>query len=392
MTHDFPRIPPSVPVAPQVRESLFALALLLAWPRDASAAETALQYKFQHYQETGGRIRVDSHYAMTDVQIDAVTRVRARGVIDTITGATPTGAPAPDGSSDVPLATLEDTRRSLVADVARGFGDWNARLEVAYSDEDDYLSRGYAATVVREFNQKNTQVQAGFSYVDDAIRFGGTRPKLTHDYLIGVTQLLDRNTTLTVNLSHGRARGYLSDPYKLVQKTVEILPGLPLELTFPENRPDVRTKTIVFTQLLHMFEGVRGTVDLSYRYLDDDHGIESDTLELAWLQRCGTGLVVQPFLRYYAQNAADYYIYDLDNTPVVPVANPTPAGPFYSSDYRVSKFAATTVGLKLVYSVADRWTFDVTYERYDMRGRDGVTPQSAYATADVFTVGGKFSF
>jgi hypothetical protein len=374
------------------RGVLSVALLLLGMPRTSGAAETSVQYKFQHYQESDGRIRVDSHYAMTDVQIDAVTRLRARGVIDTITGATPTGAAAPVGSDQVPLATLEDERRAIVADVSRGFGEWTSRLEVAYSDEDDYLSRGYAATVVRELNEKNTQIQAGFSYIDDAIRFGGTRPKLTHDYLIGVTQLLDRNTTLTVNLSHSRARGYLSDPYKLVEKTIEILPGFPLDLTFPENRPAQRTKNILFTQLLHHFEGVRGTVDFSYRYLDDNQGLESDTVEVAWLQKFGGNWVVQPFFRYYAQNAADYYVYDLDNSPLVPVANPTPAGPFYSSDYRLSKFDAQTVGLKLIYAVDDKWSVDVSYERYDMHGRDGVTPQSAYATANVLTIGGKLWF
>jgi hypothetical protein len=374
------------------REWCLALVLFLLLPRPTEAADGSVQYKAQRYQETGDRIQVDSHYAMAEFQINDATRLRARGVVDTITGATPTGAPAPAGSDQVPLATLEDKRQGVVADVSRIFGDWNARFEFAYSDEHDYLSRGYTVGLVREFNQKNTQIQAGFSYIDDAIRFDGTKPKLTHEYLIGVTQLLDRNTTLTVNLSHGRASGYLSDPYKLVQKSIEIIPGFALDLTFPENRPDFRAKTVLFGQLLHLFEKVRGTADVSYRYLDDDQGLESDTLEIAWLQHLGASWIVQPFFRYYAQNAADYYIYDLNTSPIVPVANPTPAGPFYSSDYRLSKFDAQTAGLKLIYTVDDQWSVDVTYERYDMHGRDGVTPQSAYATADVITIGGKLWF
>lgn len=389
--NELPRKPlPRGHAAP--RDAIFALVLFCSLPRGATAAESSAHYKFQHYQESNDRIRVDSHYAMAEVDFNAVTRLRARGVIDTITGMTPTGAPAPTGSDEVPLAELEDERHAFVADASHVFGATTGRLELAYSDEDDYLSRGYAATVLHDLNQKNTQLQVGFSYVDDAIRFGATRPKLSRDFMVGVTQLLDRNTTLTCNLTWGRARGYLSDPYKLVQKAIEIAPGFPLDLTFPENRPDERTKRIAYVQLLHLFENTRGTADVSYRYLEDDQGLESDTIELAWLQRFGANWIVQPFYRYYAQNAADYYIYDLDNTPIVPVANPTSAGPFYSSDYRLSKFDATTAGLKLVYRVDDQWSVDLTYERYDMHGRDGVTPQSAYATANIFSIGGRLWF
>lgn len=369
-----------------------AVVLFLVLPRPAGAAEGSLQFKTQRYQETGNRITVDSHYAMAELELDAATRLRARGVLDTITGQTPTGAPAPAGSDQVPLASLEDERRAVVVDVARVFGDWTGRLEVAYSDEDDYLSRGYSGSVTRDFNQKNTQVQAGFSYIDDVIRFGGAHPKLSRDFLLGVTQLLDRNTTLTVNVAWGNSRGYLTDPYKLVLKTIELAPGLSLDLTFPENRPAERAKTIAFVQVKHMIESIRGTLDLSCRYFDDDWGIESDTLELAWLQRAGEKWIVQPYVRLYAQNAADFYIYDLNQTPIVPVANPTSAGPFYSADYRLSKLRAVTTGLKVVYTASDHWAFDATVERYDMRGRDGITPQSAYTTAHIVTLGGKWSF
>jgi len=381
---------------PSLRPRLSAVAwsfgIFVALPRMGSAAEGAVQYKYQWYSETADRIKVTSHYAMAELDLDTRTRLRARGVVDTITGSTPTGAPAPAGSDQVPLATLEDERRAVVADVARTFEDWSARLELAYSDEDDYLSRGYSAAVVRDFNQKNTQVQLGFSYIDDAIRFGETRPKLSRDFLLGVTQLLDRSTTLTVNFSWGRARGYLADPYKLVQKQIEILPGFPLDLTFPENRPAERDKRILYAQVMHLFEKARGTADVSYRYFEDDHGLESDTIEAAWRQRAGAHWVIEPYFRYYAQNAADFYVYDLDLTPIVPVANPLPSGPFYSSDYRLSKFDATTVGLKLVYAVDDQWAVDISYERYRMHGRDGVTPQSAYATADIIAIGGKLWF
>ncbi len=51
-----------------------------------------------------------------------------------------------------------------------------------------------------------------------------------------------------------------------------------------------------------------------------------------------------------------------------------------------------TGGLKAVWRVTDTLQFDLAYERYEMRGTDGLTPQSAYVRANIYTVGGKYSW
>jgi hypothetical protein len=51
-----------------------------------------------------------------------------------------------------------------------------------------------------------------------------------------------------------------------------------------------------------------------------------------------------------------------------------------------------TYGLKLVWNVSEAWQFDAAFERYDMRGTDRVTPQSAYCRANIITAGGRFSW
>jgi hypothetical protein len=44
-------------------------------------------------------------------------------------------------------------------------------------------------------------------------------------------------------------------------------------------------------------------------------------------------------------------------------------------------------GMQAVWK-ASRWAqVDLAYEQYNMRGRDGVTPQSAYPRAGITTVG-----
>ncbi len=149
---------------------------------------------------------------------------------------------------------------------------------------------------------------------------------------------------------------------------------------------------IGYFEIAHYLENVRAGIESSLRLFHDDQGINSTTLEAAWRQRVGEHLVIGPLVRWYRQTAADYYHPNLDNTSIVPEIEPDATTPFYSSDYRLSAFDATTLGAKAVYTINEHWGFDVAYERYTMRGRDGVTSRSAYATANILTFGGHFTF
>jgi hypothetical protein len=106
----------------------------------------------------------------------------------------------------------------------------------------------------------------------------------------------------------------------------------------------------------------------------------------------GEKVILRPGFRFYDQSAADFYIYRLDGTAVTPVRNPSPAGPYYSSDFRVSAFRSYNTGLKLIWNPTPALQFDALLERYEMRGRDGVTPASAYVRATVLTLGARFAW
>ena len=98
-----------------------------------------------------------------------------------------------------------------------------------------------------------------------------------------------------------------------------------------------------------------------------------------------------PNARYYRQSAANFYYYNLDDTPIIPVHVPTVGvGPFYSSDFRLSAMDSYSYGLKLTWK-ASRWTqLDLAYDEYVMQGRDGITPASAYPRAGITSAGIKF--
>ncbi|MEO6246916.1 MAG: DUF3570 domain-containing protein, partial [Opitutaceae bacterium] len=324
------------------------------------------------------------------------THLKIEGIIDAITGATPNGQPAPAGSDQVPLSNLTERRKAWTAVFSHQMQRVNLAFGLSNSRESDYVSTGWSFNTLTDFNQKNTTLLVGVAGNDDNLRvfFQKERAqKRGNDLIFGVTQLLDPRTAVTANFTWGRSDGYLADPYKLVQKDTEIVPGVSLPLTFGENRPADREKWIVLFGLNRAFAEAHAAVDASYRFYHDTYGTNAHTLDLAWLQNVGEHVILRPALRLYEQSAANFYYYKLDGTSIVPVAGrPRENGAFYSSDYRLSAMRTATYGLKVIWNVTDAWQFDAALERYDMRGTDHVTPRSAYARANILTVGGRFSW
>lgn len=384
----------SRPHAAGLSAALAAWLLLLS-PRPARA-EDVISYKYQDYREADGRIVVKTQAALIDKALGTDLHLKLQGVVDTIAGATPNGQPAPAGSDQVVLADLDERRKAWSADLSRQFARFNLALGVANSRESDYVSNGWSINTLSDFNQKNTTLRAGIGGTNDDVKVfyqTGSATKRTQDVVVGVTQLLDPRTSVTFNLSWGHATGYLNDQYKLVQKKIEVAPGIFLPLTFGENRPDKRTKWIALAALNRDLPRLHAALDASYRLYHDSFGTDAHTLDVSWFQHAGSQLLFVPHFRYYSQTAADFYYYDLDRTPIVPVSGtPRPEGPFFSSDYRLSELRSYTYGLKLVWTASSRWQFDASIERYDMHGGDGQTPQSAYPRANVVTVGGQFSW
>ncbi len=324
----------------------------MASPQRDARAETVLHYKFQTWQEDDDRIRVDAHYAEAEHTWVTGDKLRLVGLIDTITGATPSGQPPPPGEDQVPLSQLEDRQEAYQIEYTRPFE--RAAFTVGYgnSKESDYLSDVWSVNSQVFFNQKNTTLLMGYARVDDdvtAVFLSRPREKTVQDAIIGVTQVLSPTTSITANLTYGYQEGYISDPYKIVEKETEILPGFSLDLTFPENRPSSKKKLIGFFSMNHAVESLDAAIESSLRMMDDDWGITSQTLELAWYQRFGENFILRPSVRYYRQSAADFYTIDLDNSPIVSPPEATGNAPYYSADYRLSDMETWMLGISREY-------------------------------------------
>ncbi|ACB74894.1 DUF3570 domain-containing protein [Opitutus terrae] len=372
---------------------LRAVWLLLLWlvvPQRSAKAETGVSYKFADYRESGDRIAVRSHYGLVEQTIGTDMRLRVNGVIDAIAGATPTGQPPETPGGPVPLTTIHDRRKAWGAEFFRQFPRIGVTLGAANSRESDYVSTGWSLNTLTDFNQKNTTLLLGVAGTDDDIKvFYQTEraKKRTTDLIAGVTQLLDARTSVVFNLGYGHSEGFHADPYRLIQKRVEIFPGVVLPRTFGENRPDERDKWTAYAAVNRAYPALHGAVEANYRWFHDSFGTNAHTVELAWFQQLGARLTLRPGIRYYQQSAADFYRIDLEGTNILPGERPNPAGPFFSADYRLSALRSTTYGLKAIATLTEHWQLDASIERYEMRGRDGLTSPSAYPRAVLVNVG-----
>lgn len=310
----------------------------------------------------------------------------AKIVLDALTGASANGAvpsdqaqtftrPSGDGTynisaNETPLDdTFHDTRVALSANWSQPLlSQLSGTFGVNVSKEFDYLSIGANTLLNYDFNRKNSSMTLGLSFSSDTIDpVGGTpipgsamqspdRPfnlssfvlkdgdggkgngssesKSIVDMLLGYTQVLDRKSLMQVNYSLSQSSGYMTDPYKLVS-VVDPDSGQPLRQLY-ENRPDSRSKQAIYTHYLRNMRK-NDVLDVSYRYLWDDWGLTSHTMDMRYRISFGNQFI-EPHLRYYQQDAVDFHVpFLLDGAPV-----PTDM----SADYRVGDLTGTTVGLE----------------------------------------------
>jgi hypothetical protein len=318
--------------------------------------------------------------------------------IDSLTGASPSGAtPAnvvqtftsPSGNAEYAVApgaqaldtSFLDTRTAISASwempVARlGLLSVGANL----SDEYDYTSTGVNARYARDFNNRNTTLSFGVALANDTVSPVGGSPipfspmlgvgdlgnkdgdqsKDVTDWLIGVSQVLNRHTILQINYSLSRSDGYLTDPYKMLS-VVDPVTGNPVAgppgsgrfAYLFESRPEARDKQSVYALLKRDFNG--DVLELSYRYMTDDWDIDSHTVEARYRFSFGASRYLQPHVRFYQQTAASFY-----NT-VLFAGAPLPA--YATADHRLGEFDGLTLGLKYGQATAggNEWSARIEY-------------------------------
>jgi len=246
-------------------------------------------------------------------------------------------------------ASIYEKRRDVTAAVKRYYDRGNVGASFTISDENDYRSN--SASVDGSFTLANdsTTVSAGIAHSDDDINptdaalFNRilSANKSTTSAFVSVTQILNQFSIIQTGVSSARAGGYLTDPYKL-----------------SDRRPEERNQFTWTTSWRRYFREQRAAFHANYRFYDDDFGVRSHTADFALHKSFSRSITLVPNVRYYQQQAADFF------TPATDFARTTE---FNSSDYRLSKYDALSVGLKLNVQLGD-YTLVLSGERYRASG------------------------
>lgn len=341
------------------------------------------------YSETD-RVRAAEPVINAKKFLDTDETINIKLTLDTLTGASASGAipsvqaqtftrPSGGGSyvtsgQEIPLDdTFQDDRAALAVTWSRpAFWDTKSELGFNISKEYDYQSIGASTTFAKNINNNNTTLTTGISFAIDSIepvggvpipfalmqpageptiRDSGETDKTLIDLIAGVTQVIDANSLFQLNYSLSTADGYLNDPYKIVS-VVNSVTGAPvfanaLEPSQPsvvyENRPDSRIKHSFFGQYKRFMRNSGDVLDTSYRFMLDDWGINSHTIDVKYRKTLANRAFLQPHFRLYQQGAADFY------TPFLVSGDEPQSGDTSSdasADYRLGEFTGYTVGLE----------------------------------------------
>jgi hypothetical protein len=239
--------------------------------------------------------------------------------------------------------SIRDTRTAVSVTTRYYYDRGNAGLNYTRSDEDDYESD--AITVDGSLNSEDGMRTYGVSVSasDDTLDpTQGNTPTSTlgaekdiRSAWVGVSQIISKRAIVRFGLSYTYRNGFLSDPYKA-----------------NDSRPGTRKEWVLDSGYRHFLVPLNGAVQLDYRYFDDDWGIQSHTLDIAWHQNIGLHTRLIPYLRYYTQSESRFFanLVDFNDR-------------YYSDDYRLSAFGAIATGLRVRYDIRD-WSLSLGGERY----------------------------
>ena len=369
-----------------------ATRTLLSLPVQSEQGDWEVDSAILYYAEDNDRIQAVEPVISARRDLGDEEAVSFKIVLDSLTGASATGAvpsnkvqtftrPSGNGSyqvapNETPLDdTFKDTRLALS-------GNWEKPIDrdnrgiygMAVSKEYDFTSISGNALWQHDTNQKNTTFSYGFNLefdeidpvgnvpepltsMDDQNKGSATESREIFDVILGVTQVIDRSSLFQVNLSLSEASGYMTDPYKLVS-VVDNNSGQPVDQLF-ENRPDSRSRQSLFGAYKKSFAN-DDVFSTSYRYMTDDWGIDSHTLDVSYRFQFDKGYFLQPHIRSYDQSAADFYRYFLLEGEAVPSE--------VSADYRLGEMQATTIGFKFGREFTPQHSWSVRLEQYTQTG------------------------
>lgn len=325
--------------------TLAALALVPHTARAAVAPDAVAveinNLAYQDYDRERDRMAVHSPTVWLQAPVGESNAIEASATLDSMSGASPEIHNTLSGASGT---GIHDQRKAGDFKFSHYFDRVVVGVGLAYSAENDYLSKAASLDAQWSTQDQNTTLSAGVGRSHDRISpverlVRGKRQ--TTDYLLGITQVLTPTDIVQSNLTYSAGGGYYDDPYKVLDK-----------------RPGSRDEFAWLTRYRHWVAAFDAALHVDYRYYRDNWGVHANDVELSWYQPVGERWTLRPSLRYYTQGAARFF----SNT-----FPPHVFGSIYSTDLRLGAFGAVTAGIKISRQFTSDTRLDLLAERYEQR-------------------------
>ena len=221
------------------------------------------------------------------------------------------------------------TRNEVQGEYERGA----TAMSYYVSSESDYLAQQVGARWNRDYKQQAVNLSVGSSYswddiaplADDDTHQGPARKTTLHWNAV-MTEVVSPTTLVRYGVEYNLVNGLQHSPYRNVYAG---------GTRVPERHPDHRQRRDAFVRLNHALAN-RASIKLSYRFYNDDWGIDSHELGTRLSQYLTRGLSVRWEYRWYTQTAADFYRAEY--------ADVNGINGYRSGDYRMNKLASHLFG------------------------------------------------
>lgn len=207
--------------------------------------------------------------------------------------------------------------------------DFGVGVGGSVSSEPDYLSYGFFATVVKDFDEKNWTVNFGYGYSHDQAGRCGDNGQCTPfsvfsrdldrgSFNAGVAWVVDRASLASVTADLVLENGDQSKVYRYIPMFAPNVAGtVPLGASVDwvnsnrlperplEQLPLERHRFALTGRYAHRLDG--STLRLEERAYDDDWGLIASTTDARWIFDLGNRFAVWPHAHFHLQNAVSFW-------------------------------------------------------------------------------------
>lgn len=356
-----------------VRALWLALAGLFAVPaRGAVIPEDRADLMYHHYD--GGGTTVNGPALLVRKGVGQQVSVYASYFVDSVSSA----------SIDVvtTASPFKETREEYGGGVDYVYRNTTVGLSVLRSNEPDYVTGTFGATVAHEVLDGLTTLSMGYkvSHADvGKVNTDFADHVDRYQYRLGVSQVVTKSLLMNLNYEVILEEGYLHSPYRAAR-----LLGLSVPEVYPRTR-DSYAVALGMVKGLGSNDGqLNASLHLRYRYFWDNWDIRAHTVEMGYASRLDERWLVEPHYRYYKQSAASFYA-DNFTTQMV----------FMARSRELSDFSSNALGAKASYQLFNNrfnlsrvtLNFDYEFIRYNYNNFTDVRTGQLYAyNASVFQV------